>query len=140
MEIGGVHRRLVIPDARRCPPPIAVTKGRGHSGPLATLTLPFYSPLLLPSPGLRNNFYESPVLIVGHELIAQGIYQHTRHPIYLGTMLATMGIPMCVASVYGLLVMLVLVPLFFSRIKSEERTLIEEFGAEYRAYMETRSS
>lgn len=42
-------------------------------------------------------------------------------------------------SLYGLLAMLNLVPIFLNRIRIEERLLTEEFGDAYRMYRETTS-
>jgi protein-S-isoprenylcysteine O-methyltransferase Ste14 len=68
-------------------------------------------------------------------LIEHGIYRRIRHPITLAAMIYSLGIPLIVSSVYGLLVMLGLVSLFLYRIRIEERMLIERFGVEYREYV-----
>ena len=84
-----------------------------------------------------GRFYSSTLVIrEDHRVIRSGIYKHIRHPIYLGTTLAMMAIPVCLGSLYGALLMSLLVPIFLGRIKMEESMLIEEFGEEYRAYME----
>ena len=70
-----------------------------------------------------------------HELIKHGIYKHIRHPAYLGSHLLSIGIPLIFSSLYGLFLMLGLIPCFQYRIKVEESMLLEKFGDEYREYM-----
>lgn len=69
------------------------------------------------------------------ELIEHGIYRHVRHPAYLGSLLLSPGIPLIFSSLYGLLLMLGLVPCFVYRIRIEERMLLKRFGERYRQYM-----
>jgi len=70
-----------------------------------------------------------------HELVRRGIYKHLRHPITLAAILYSLGIPLFFSSLYGFILMLVMIPFFIYRIKIEERMLLEEFGDEYREYM-----
>jgi len=70
----------------------------------------------------------------GHQLITHGIYRYTRNPMYLGVLLIVLGLPVYVASLYGFLTGLVLIPIFLNRIRLEERLLREEFGDRYEAY------
>jgi protein-S-isoprenylcysteine O-methyltransferase Ste14 len=85
-------------------------------------------------------FYSSTLVIrEDHQLITHGLYRYTRHPIYLGVIMAMIGIPVIASSLYGLLVMLGMIPIFLNRIRMEERLLTEEFGDAYRAYQETTS-
>ena len=69
-----------------------------------------------------------------HRLITHGVYRFTRHPIYLGTIMATIGLSVYASSLYGFIAMLAQFPIFLNRIRIEERLLTEEFGDEYRAY------
>ena len=64
-----------------------------------------------------------------------GIYRVVRHPIYLGAILVTLGLPIGTSSWIALPPMLLLIPLVFYRMHIEERLLLEEFGDGYRAYM-----
>ncbi len=85
-------------------------------------------------------FYSSTLVIrEGHQLITHGVYRFTRHPIYLGTIMVVIGLPMFVSSLYGLLTMSVLIPVFLNRIRIEERLLTDEFGDSYRTYKEATS-
>jgi protein-S-isoprenylcysteine O-methyltransferase Ste14 len=70
----------------------------------------------------------------GHTLQTQGIYAVIRHPSYLGLLVNALGWAMVFRSGLGvLLVAVTLVPLL-ARIRSEERLLASEFGAEYDRY------
>jgi len=79
----------------------------------------------------------SPVvrILPEHELITCGIYKHVRHPGYMGELLLYFSIPLLFNSLYGFLVMVLLVPLILYRIKIEEQALIMKFGDEYRNYV-----
>ena len=85
---------------------------------------------------LRRSYSSTLVIREDHRLVRHGIYGLVRHPVYCGTILVLMGLPLCLSSVYGTAVMLLVIPLFLNRIRIEERLLIEEFGAVYEAYME----
>ncbi|MFQ5857013.1 MAG: methyltransferase family protein [Anaerolineae bacterium] len=90
--------------------------------------------------GTLRRFHSSTLVIrEGHQLITHGVYRFTRHPIYLGVIMVCIGVPVYASSLYGLLTMLALIPLFLNRIRIEERILIEEFGDAYRKYRETTS-
>ena len=54
-------------------------------------------------------------------------------------MVVGIGVPVYVSSLYGLLTMSVLIPIFLNRIRMEERMLTEEFGDAHRTYKETTS-
>ncbi|MFQ5815184.1 MAG: methyltransferase family protein [Candidatus Hydrothermarchaeaceae archaeon] len=73
-----------------------------------------------------------------HKLVKYDIYKYIRHPAYLGSFLFSFGIPLLFSSLYGFLIMLLLVPFFLYRIKIEENVLIEKFGNKYCEY--TKSS
>jgi protein-S-isoprenylcysteine O-methyltransferase Ste14 len=84
-----------------------------------------------------GRFYSSFLVIQeDHELIRHGIYRFIRHPIYLGTLMVSIGLPVYAPSLYGILIMAVTVPIFLIRIRIEERLLTEEFGDAYRAYQQ----
>ena len=70
----------------------------------------------------------------GQRLATGGIYRHIRHPIYTGTVLANLGLPLLFGSLSGFLVMLLILPLVFYRIHIEEKMLSRRFGADFTAY------
>jgi len=87
-----------------------------------------------------GRFYSSSLVTRDrHRLITHGVYKHTRHPIYLGTIMVMVAIPLILESLYGFFVFSLLVPLFLRRITMEERMLTAEFGEEHRRYMKTTS-
>jgi protein-S-isoprenylcysteine O-methyltransferase Ste14 len=49
------------------------------------------------------------------------------------------GVPVFASSLYGLLTMSALIPVFLNRIRMEERLLTDEFGDAYRTYKEATS-
>lgn len=83
---------------------------------------------------LKANFSGMLRIREGHTLTKNGIYRWIRHPAYLGAIILFLGIPVMESSVFGLLVMFLLVPYLIHRIKLEEKMLTERFGAEYVEY------
>ena len=72
----------------------------------------------------------------GHQLVTRGIYRHVRHPMYFGLLVYSVGqalvVPNWIAGPsYGLAMVL----LCAFRLGPEERMMVEEFGADYMAYM-----
>ncbi len=88
---------------------------------------------------LRRSYASTLVIREDHQLITHGIYRFTRHPVYLGVIIAIIGVPVYASSLYGLLTMSALIPIFLNRIRMEERMLTDEFGDAYRTYVETTS-
>lgn len=70
-----------------------------------------------------------------HRLVTSGLYRYVRHPIYLGVILYALSAPVILESLYGFVVMLVLVPLILRRIRVEESALTAKFGLEYVEYV-----
>jgi protein-S-isoprenylcysteine O-methyltransferase Ste14 len=71
----------------------------------------------------------------GHQLIRRGPFALVRHPVYTG--LAVHFIGACLATGNLLLIagtLLVTLPAFYARARSEERLLREQFGVEYGRY------
>jgi len=85
---------------------------------------------------LRRSYSSTLTIREDHRLITHGIYRFVRHPIYLGTIMTLVGIPVFASSLYGLLIMSALIPLILYRIMIEERMLTEAFGDAYREYKE----
>ena len=82
-----------------------------------------------------RRFYSSTLVIKDdHQLITNGIYRFIRHPMYLGVIMAAVGLAAFSLSLGGIVIMLALIPVFLIRIKIEERMLIDEFGEAYRTY------
>ena len=83
---------------------------------------------------LRRFYSSTLVILEDHQLITHGIYRFTRHPIYFGVLIAIMGAPVYAPSLYGFLILSLLIPIFLNRIRMEEEVLTEEFGDAYRTY------
>ena len=86
---------------------------------------------------LYRNYSGTVVIREDHQLITHGIYRFTRNPIYLGGIMVVTGLPVYVASLYGFLTSLVLIPIILNRIRLEEKLLTEEFQDAYQKYKET---
>jgi protein-S-isoprenylcysteine O-methyltransferase Ste14 len=96
--------------------------------------------ILFVSVSTLRRFYSSTLVIrKDHQLITHGIYRFTRHPIYLGVIMVSIGMPVFAGSLHGLLTMSALIPVLLYRIRIEERLLTEEFGDAYRSYRDATS-
>lgn len=81
------------------------------------------------------------ILYVGgrksQELVTHGPYSICRNPLYVGTMLLTLGAGLCFENILMLGVSVALIwPLHVVTVRLEEQRLEEIFGDEYRAYKE----
>jgi len=85
---------------------------------------------------LSRNYSGTVVIRDDHQLISNGIYRFTRNPIYLGGIMVVTGLPMYVASLYGFITSLALIPFILNRIRLEEKLLTEEFQDAYQKYKE----
>ena len=86
---------------------------------------------------LWKNYSGTVVIREGHRLVTHGLYRFTRNPMYLGVITALIGLPMFASSLYGVLTMSALVPIFLIRIRLEEKLLAEEFQDQYHKYKST---
>ena len=71
-----------------------------------------------------------------HHLVTTGPYQWIRHPIYLAMMGFLTGITLITANYFLIVVLLVSIVDLSLRIPKEEQMMIEEFGDEYKTYMQ----
>lgn len=70
-----------------------------------------------------------------HELITSGAYKNIRHPLYLGSLVSFIAIPMVFNSWGGLLIILATtVPALVYRINVEEKLMEKHFGDAYLDY------
>lgn len=71
-----------------------------------------------------------------HQLITKGIYRSIRHPMYLALLLYSLGQALALPNwVAGPSYLVAIGILFAFRVRREERMMLEEFGADYEAYM-----
>lgn len=72
-----------------------------------------------------------------HELITRGIYGVIRHPMYASQWLWVIAQPLLLQNwLAGWLNLLIFIPFYLLRVKAEEQLMLEQFGGEYRSYME----
>jgi protein-S-isoprenylcysteine O-methyltransferase Ste14 len=69
-----------------------------------------------------------------HTLVTTGIYSVVRNPSYVGMMLISFAWSLVFRSGVGLILAALMIPPLIARIRSEERLLTSQFGAEYEAY------
>jgi protein-S-isoprenylcysteine O-methyltransferase Ste14 len=83
---------------------------------------------------LGNRFSGLVAIQPGHTLMTTGVYRFIRHPSYLGLLISALGWGLAFRSGVGVLLAVLLLPPLMARIRSEERLLQSQFGAEYDAY------
>ena len=72
-----------------------------------------------------------------HRLVSNGVYQRVRHPMYSAFWLMAVGQAFLLSNwVAGLAGLLGFAMLFFLRVDKEEQMMLQNFGDEYRAYMQ----
>lgn len=72
-----------------------------------------------------------------HKLVTDGIFKHIRHPMYAAHILWGIAQPLLLWNwIAGLSMLVTLLPLFFYRVPKEEMMMVDEFGDEYRHYMD----
>jgi len=71
----------------------------------------------------------------GHKIISNGPYKYLRHPSYTGAYFAMIGSAMFLHSFIGIIIFGIgMLIVYHLRIKTEERTLIHQFGVLYKLY------
>jgi protein-S-isoprenylcysteine O-methyltransferase Ste14 len=72
-----------------------------------------------------------------HELITRGIYGQIRHPMYASQWLWVIAQPLLLQNwVAGFINLLVFIPFYILRVRAEEQLMLEQFGEQYRSYMQ----
>lgn len=83
----------------------------------------------------QNSFAFSTIQVVeGQQVVSSGLYAHVRHPMYAGAMPMLLGMPLALASWWGLLVFVPLVPVLIWRMLDEEKFLTANLSG-YAGYM-----
>lgn len=73
-------------------------------------------------------------------VIAEGMYQHVRHPMWLGFYSMTIGLYLAASTLLGLLCLFaVWLPMGIWQIRAEEKRLVELFGDTYEKYRSQRN-
>lgn len=76
-------------------------------------------------------------IVKDHQLITNGMFKYVRHPLYIGRIMLSFGIPMIFSSFYGLILIAIGVLFIFPRIQIEEEMLLKKFGDAYKNYQKT---
>jgi protein-S-isoprenylcysteine O-methyltransferase Ste14 len=71
-----------------------------------------------------------------HALAMTGVYEYVRHPQYVGFIVIMLGFLMQWPTLLTLLMFPVLVVMYVRLARIEEREALQEFGDQYRAYMQ----
>jgi len=69
------------------------------------------------------------------QLVDIGVYRITRHPMYFGTALWTLGVILVQQAIISIILGIIAIILFFMASKGEDKKLIAKFGDEYKEYM-----
>jgi protein-S-isoprenylcysteine O-methyltransferase Ste14 len=83
---------------------------------------------------LRRRFSGLVAIQRDHTLVTTGIYRHIRHPSYLGLLAGSLGWALTFRAGLGIFIAAFLLIPLLARIRSEERLLAGQFGAEYESY------
>ena len=87
--------------------------------------------------GLGRSWSDSVQLRQGHRLVTNGVYRHVRHPMYAaGWLLGIAQALLLQNRVAGPAGLVSFALLYCSRVPREEQMMLEQFGEQYRAYME----
>lgn len=72
-----------------------------------------------------------------HELITRGIYSVIRHPMYASQVLWSLAQILLLQNwIAGFSSLFAFIPFYFLRVAAEERLMLEQFGDQYRSYMQ----
>jgi len=85
---------------------------------------------------LGRNFAPTLQIVEDHALITDGVFRRIRHPMYVAHLLWAIGQMLLLQNwIAGPAFLVVQIPLYLRRIPAEERMMLEQFGDEYREYM-----
>jgi protein-S-isoprenylcysteine O-methyltransferase Ste14 len=72
-----------------------------------------------------------------HELITRGIYSVIRHPMYASQILWSLAQALLLQNwIAGFGSIVAFIPFYFLRVRAEEQLMLEQFGDQYRSYMQ----
>jgi protein-S-isoprenylcysteine O-methyltransferase Ste14 len=67
-------------------------------------------------------------------VVSNSVYRIVRHPIYLGTILVTVGLALATRGIVSLIYTLFVAVFYSLLISAEEKSLLAEYGEEYQSY------
>jgi protein-S-isoprenylcysteine O-methyltransferase Ste14 len=83
---------------------------------------------------LGTNWSGSITIKIDHELVSDGPYALTRHPIYTGILTGILGSVIAYGRVSGLVGFVLILIVYLRKIAKEEQVLSDQFGAAYTQY------
>lgn len=85
---------------------------------------------------LGGNWSPSLQIREGHTLVTDGIYRSIRHPMYLSIWLWGIAQSLLLQNwIAGWASLVLFLPMYILRVPREEQLMLEQFGDEYRTYM-----
>jgi protein-S-isoprenylcysteine O-methyltransferase Ste14 len=89
---------------------------------------------------LKTNWSPSLEIFSSHSLVTGGIYARIRHPMYLSQWIWVIGQALLLQNwLAGPLDLLLFIPFYLIRVRTEERMMLDRFGDQYREYMQRTS-
>lgn len=88
---------------------------------------------------LKKEFTVDVSIHTDHQLKTDGFYRYVRHPSYSGLLLICFGLCLAMNSLFSMLAVISVVLAVLYRINIEESILSQEFGDNYKDYMEKTS-
>jgi protein-S-isoprenylcysteine O-methyltransferase Ste14 len=85
---------------------------------------------------LKRNYVPASAASLPENLVTSGIYKIVRHPSYLGTLLALIGLELALNS-YLIFIALILLAIVVKQIKKEEKMLAESFKNEWQYFIKS---
>jgi protein-S-isoprenylcysteine O-methyltransferase Ste14 len=85
---------------------------------------------------IQNNYAASTITVEAEQpVVSTGLYGVVRHPMYVGALIVTAGMPLALASYWGLMTLIPGVLVFAARITDEEKALSQDLDG-YQEYTE----
>ena len=85
---------------------------------------------------LSNNWSPTVEIHQDHTLVTKGIYGHIRHAMYTSQLLWAIAQVLLMQNwLAGPLHLVFFIPFYVLRVRAEEQMMLDEFGEEYRVYM-----
>jgi protein-S-isoprenylcysteine O-methyltransferase Ste14 len=85
---------------------------------------------------IQNSYAAATITVeAGQKVVSTGLYGLVRHPMYVGTLIMMIGTPLALDSYWGLLAIVLTLPVLAARIDDEEKMLRQELDG-YVEYMQ----
>jgi protein-S-isoprenylcysteine O-methyltransferase Ste14 len=85
---------------------------------------------------IQNSYAAATITVeADQKVVSTGLYGLVRHPMYVGTLIMMIGTPLALGSYWGLLAIVLALPILAARIDDEEKMLRHELAG-YDEYME----